>query len=265
MFSRFQLVFKYICYYLTASSGRGHGTHSPFIFQFITQVLNDRQHYDAYEKAERLRQRLLQDTTIIKVDDYGAGSSVDKSNRRSISSIEGNAVKSKKYGQLLYRMVKYYQPATILELGTSLGITTSYLAIANPNAKLITIEGAKEIASVAKQNFKTSELHNVELVEGNFNHTLSPVVCGLSSIDFAFIDGNHRQEPTERYFQQLLLKINDNTIFVIDDIHRSREMEEAWEVIQQHPSVRCSVDLFFIGIIFFRTVFREKQHFKIRF
>jgi predicted O-methyltransferase YrrM len=95
--------------------------------------------------------------------------------------------------------------------------------------------------------------------------TLSDALDKLTTVDFAFVDGNHRQEPTERYFQQILTKINNDSIIIFDDIHWSREMEQAWETIKKHPSVCCTVDLFFIGIVFFREEFRENQHFKIRF
>lgn len=271
MYSRLQLVAKYLNYYFTASSGKGHGIHSPFVFDFITKVLNDKAVYPAYDKVESLRKRLLNDKTILEIEDFGAGSSVAKTNlpagqagQRSIAFIAKHAAKSKKWGQLLFRMVKYYQPKTILELGTSLGITTSYLSLAKSDAKLITMEGACEIAKVAKQNFRTLELQHVELIEGNFDDKLSSIIYQLSSIDFAFIDGNHRREPTERYFQELLSKINNDSILVFDDIHWSREMEAAWDTIKKHPAVSCSIDLFFIGIIFFRKEFKEKQYFKIR-
>ena len=265
MYSPLQLAIKYFNYWITASNGKGHGMHSPFVFEFITKILNDRTAYTEYEKVEALRDQLLNDTTVLEVEDFGAGSVIDKKSKRSISSIAKNATKPKKFGQLLFRMVKRYQPKTILELGTSLGITTSYLSLAKPDARLITMEGSKEIADVAKQNFNAIELKNVELIEGNFDNTLSSVVRGLPSVDFSFIDGNHRQEPTERYFKELLAKTNNNSILVFDDIHWSSEMEAAWETIKNNAAVTCSIDLFFIGIVFFRKEFKEKQHFVIRF
>lgn len=265
MYSPFQLTAKYIKHWITASNSEGHGMHSPFVFEFITKVLNDKTVYPEYEKVETLRTQLLNDNTILEVDDFGAGSVIDKKNKRSISSIAKNAAKPKKFGQLLFRMVKYYQPATILELGTSLGITTSYLSLATPGARLITMEGSKEIADVAKQNFKALGLRNVELIGGNFDDTLSSVVRGLSAVDFVFIDGNHKEEPTVRYFRELLTKTNNDSILVFDDIHWSSEMEEAWETIKNNSAVTCSIDLFFIGIVFFRKEFKEKRHFAIRF
>lgn len=265
MYSKPQLLLKYIQYYFTASNGKGHGMHSPFVFDFITKILNDKTVYPECEKVEALRNQLLNDDTVLEVEDFGAGSVIDKKNKRSISSIAKNAAKSKKFGQLLFRMVRYYQPALVLELGTSLGITTSYLSLAKPGARLITMEGSKEIANAAKKNFKNLEIKNVELIEGNFDNTLSSVVCGLSSVDFSFIDGNHRKEPTVRYFKELLTKTNKNSIVVFDDIHWSSEMEAAWETIKNNAAVTSSIDLFFIGIVFFRKEFKQKQHFAIRF
>jgi predicted O-methyltransferase YrrM len=265
VYSSLQLAAKYFQYYLTASNGSGHGTHSPFIFEFISKVLKDRQQYPAYNKIELLRKALLKDPAILEVEDYGAGSSVDKANQRSVSSIAKHAAKPPKYGQLLFRMVQYYNPHTILELGTSLGITTAYLSVANPVAELITIEGSPDIASKAKKNFQTLGLQNILVVEGNFDTELSQIVSPLSSIDLAFIDGNHRREPTENYFAQLLPKINNDSILVFDDIHWSRDMEQAWATIKDHPATRASIDLFFMGIVIFRREFIEKQHFVIRF
>jgi predicted O-methyltransferase YrrM len=265
VYNHFQLGLKYLRYYLTASNGKGHGMHSPFIFHFITQVLNDKKQYSEYETVEALRNEMLQDENVLNIQDFGAGSFITKTNQRTIASIAKNAAKPKKFGQLLFRMVKAYQPEIILELGTSLGITTSYLSLAKPNARLITMEGANEVAEIASKNFKESGLTNITIEQGNFDNTLPAIINGLSTIDFAFIDGNHRQHPTENYFHQLLSKINNDSILIFDDIHWSKEMEAAWDTIKSHPSVRCTVDLFFIGIVFFRPEFHEKQHFTIRF
>lgn len=265
VYTRFQLLKKYLHYYFAASNGRGHGIHSPFVFDFITTVLNDRQSYPAYGQVEDLRSRLQKDPTLLHVQDFGAGSVSGSSRQRSIAAITANAAKPKKYGQLLYRMVKKYQPATILELGTSLGITTAYLSLGAPEARLITMEGSPEIAAAAKRNFEGLQLSSPELVEGNFDETLAPVLAGLPLIDFVFVDGNHRREPTERYFEQLLPHCGDQTILIFDDIHWSQEMEEAWATICSHQRVRCTIDLFFIGIVLLRPEFREPQHFAIRF
>src|SRR5258706_382203 len=203
MYSPLKTVFKYLQYYLTASNGRGHGVHSPFVFEFITEILNDTTRYGDYRQVEDLRKELLKNKAIIQVNDLGAGSVASKTDQRTIASIARNAAKPEKFGQLLYRMAKYYRPATILELGTSLGITVSYLAKANPGAKIVTLEGSKEIVTVARKNFQTLGLQHIEIIEGNFDDILSAAINRFPSIDFSFIDGNHRLQPTIRYFEMI--------------------------------------------------------------
>jgi predicted O-methyltransferase YrrM len=264
MYSRFELALRYFAYYFTASNGKGHGMHSPFVFDFITKILNDKTGYSDYDKVEAIRKKLLYDETKLKIEELGAGSTSGKSNLRSVASIARHAVKSKKYGQLLYRIIKYYQPKTIIELGTSLGVTSAYLSLANPNSKIFTLEGSPQIAAIAKQNFGILGLQNVELVNGNFDYTLPAVLYQIPAVDLVFVDGNHRKEPTENYFHWLLSKLHNDTILIFDDIHWSREMEEAWGHIKSHLAVRCSIDLFFLGIVFFRQEFKARQHFKIR-
>lgn len=265
MYSAFTIARKYLHYYFTSLNSKGHGTHSPFVFDFITKVLNDKTVYPEYKAVESLRNQLMGDETVIEVEDFGAGSSVSKTNTRSIASIAKHAAKSPKLGQLLFRIVRKYQPKAILELGTSLGITTSYLSLAKPGTQLHTLEGAKTIADVAVKNFKELGFQNIFLTNGNFDDTLAGVLNRMPPVDFAFIDGNHRQEPTERYFNQILPCLHNDSILVFDDIHWSREMETAWNNIKNHEKVRCSIDLFFMGIVLFRKEFREKQHFSVRF
>ncbi|MBK5273022.1 MAG: SAM-dependent methyltransferase, partial [Bacteroidia bacterium] len=160
MYSRTLLGLKYLRYYLTASNGKGHGIHSPFIFHFINNVLNDKNYYLEFDLIEDTRRELLKDQTDLFVEDFGAGSSLSKTNKRTIASIARNAAKHKKYSRLLFRIVKEYKPNTILELGTSLGISTSYLAAGLPSANVITIEGASEAANIARINFKKLQLQN---------------------------------------------------------------------------------------------------------
>jgi predicted O-methyltransferase YrrM len=265
MYSAFKLALKFLGYWLKASNGKGHGVHSPFVFDFITHVLNDKKAYYCYEPVENLRQELLSDERVLTIEDFGAGSHTNARKKRSIQSIARNALKPKKYGQLLFRIANYYQPAQLLELGTSLGITSAYLASANSHAKLLTLEGAPEVAAVATSNFTKLALENITVITGNFDETLQPALDAMKTIDLAFIDGNHREEPTVRYFKQLLSHCRENTILVFDDIHWSEEMERAWESIKANEQVLLSIDLFFIGLIFFKKEFKVKQHFMIRF
>ena len=265
MYSSFELAFKYLNYWLTSSNGKGHGVHSPFVFDFIKNVLNDEREFDCFQTIEALRASLKSDDTEINVPDFGAGSRKNLDNKRKISAIANSSLKPKKYSQLLFRIIHQYKPKTILELGTSLGITTSYLSFANPASSIITMEGAPEVANVARNNFSRLALSNIKVIEGNFDDNLPAVINQLTTIDFAFIDGNHRKQPTINYFNQLAKISTESTILIFDDIHWSKDMEAAWNEIKQHPSVTLTIDLFFIGLVFFRKEQKVKEHFSIRF
>lgn len=264
MYSATALAKKYLHYFFSASNGKGHGVHSPFVFDFIKFVKNDKRQYDCYKTIEAIRKELLQDKRIIEVEDFGAGSTVIKTNNRVVYKMAQSSLKPKRFAQLLCRMVQYYKPAVMLELGTSFGITSCYIAKGNVAGKLYTLEGAPSIAAIARHNFERLGIQNVQLTEGSFDKTLQPLLTSLQQIDFAFVDGNHKKEPTLHYFDELLKRSTDQTILIFDDIHWSREMEEAWAIIKNNDAVTLSIDLFFIGIIFLRKDFKVKQHFTVR-
>ncbi len=265
IYNSWQVAIKYFKYYLAASNGKGHGMHSPFVYDFIRNVLNDKQQFPEYEVVEKLRLQLLERKEEVEVEDFGAGSGISNSKKRVVASIARHAVKSKKYSQLLFRIVRKYRPEQVIELGTSLGVSTSYFSLANPSASIITIEGSPAIAKIAKQNFDQLGFNNIKLLVGNFDTVLPTILNEKSEIQFAFIDGNHQYESTVQYFKALLPAIQNDSVVILDDIHWSSGMEKAWEEIGKHKQVKCTIDLFFFGLVFFREEFREKQHFRIRF
>ncbi len=265
MYSSFQLVKKYFNYYFKAQNGKGHGVHSPFVFDFIIHVLNDKEEYGPYSKMESVRKQLLKNNEEVEVEDFGAGSAIIPFKNRIVKEIAASSLKTKKYAQLLFRVAKYYHPKTIVELGTSFGISTGNLASTNPGSNVYTFEGAQNIAKIANENFKNLGLKNIVLIEGDFEKTLSLMEDKIEKIDLLFIDGNHRKKPTLDYFKFFLKKSTADSVFIFDDIHWSREMEEAWKIIQENDAVTLTIDLFFIGIVFFSKDFIVKQHFSIRF
>ena len=242
------------------SAKTAHGIHSPFVFELYNEAINKKGNYYSFDKIELLRRKLLISNKEIEVTDLGTG----KSGRRMLSEIAERSAKDKKYCELLFRIAYYFKPNNILELGTSLGISTCYLASANPTSKVITIEGCPNTANEAKKNFESLGLNNIETVVGDFDSVLASVLSPQSSVDLIFIDGNHKKIPTLNYFNQLLEHTTNDSVFVFDDIHWSDEMDEAWETIKSHPKVSVTVDLFFLGLVFFRKE-QAKENFTIRF
>ncbi|MFY8003350.1 MAG: O-methyltransferase [Chitinophagaceae bacterium] len=261
-----ELGYKYLRYLFTSANGKGHGIHPPFVFELVTKVLNDNRSFYAFSAIENLRKELQNNSSVITIQDFGAGSRVYKSNERKIKDIAHSSLKAKKYGQLLFKLVDFYKPKTIVELGTCLGTTTAYLASANHAAKVYTFEGAQSIAAIAEKNFQQLNIQNIHQVLGNFDETVPKWLEATKPvIDFAFLDGNHSFEPTVRYFNALIPFLQNNSLVVVDDIHWSEGMEKAWYTIQQHPSVTLTIDLFSVGLVFFRKEQLAKQHFIIRY
>lgn len=265
MYNSWQLGMRYLHYRWRATGRKGHGIHSPFVFELVTQVFNDDRQFYAYETIEQQRQLLLNNHTEVGVEDFGAGSGAGAPANRKISAVAARSLKPAKYARLLFRLVQHYRCRHVLELGTCLGITTSYLAAASTAVQVTTLEGASAYARKAGEVFRQLDLENIRLVEGNFDVTLPGVLSASPPWDFIFIDGNHRLEPTIRYFELILTHAHAGTVFVFDDIHWSSEMEQAWQVIKDHPAVTLTIDLFFIGIVFIRPEQRAKEHFIIPF
>ena len=253
-------VYQYILYLLR--SFHLHGIHSPFVYHLNEKIFKEKAKFYAFDEVESIRAKLLLTSKIIHVNDLGAGSQVNNSNKRSIQEIAKSALKKPKKAQLLFRIVEHFRPQKILELGTSLGISTAYMAKANPNAIIHTIEGSEEIAKIAAVNFKKLNVENITQVVGHFNAVLSNSLEKLQKVNMCYVDGNHKKQPTLDYFHQILPYTNEQSILIFDDIYWSREMTEAWKLIQQHQSVSITIDLFEFGIVCFKGD-QAKEHFTV--
>jgi predicted O-methyltransferase YrrM len=229
-------------------------------------VVNDKKPKPDYKKINFLCHQLQTDIADIEVIDFGAGigNQENPSYLKSVSSIFKNNSIQTKYGELLYRLVKRLQPLNIFELGTSLGISTAYMSLAAPDASITTIEGCKGIAEKAAENFTRLKITNIKQETGSFDSLLETTLNNIPQIDFAFIDGNHRKEPTLRYFESCLEKSHNDTVLIFDDIHWSEDMNEAWNIICSHKSVSLTLDLFQFGIVFFKKEL-SKQDFIISY
>ena len=258
----FQFITDYIKHRLTAKSR--HGTHSPFVYKLADEVIYDFTDKSEYKNIEEQRKKLFNDDSIITVTDLGAGSHLNKNRTKKVSQIAKNALKSPRLAKLIYRLAKNINPKSAIELGTCLGITTAYLAKTSADTAVITIEGCPQTAEVAKKNFEDLNLENIELHVGNFDMILPDIIAKQPSLDFVYIDGNHRKDATLNYFNWCLPKVNEDSLLIFDDIYWSEGMKEAWAEIKNHPDVTVTVDLFWIGLVYFKKG-QAKEHFKLKF
>lgn len=293
MFKRFKIAVRFVQFYFRAKTK--YSVHSPFVFQFVEDVLEDDRTFYVFRDAEILRGELLNSKEVVEVEDFGAGSHVSGLTKtRKVSAIGQSALSPTFQCEWLFRIAQMTKPLTIIELGTSLGVSTLYITEGSPRtATVLTLEGSKEIAALARRNFDwyydtflkmglsrnnpevldlavydkniqtAFEKNKIQIIVGKFEDTLQTALNQLVKLDFAFIDGNHRREPTLDYFQKCLAHAHEGTVLIFDDIHWSTDMESAWADIKEHPSVRLTVDLFWCGIVFFRNENKEKEHFSL--
>lgn len=256
-----RLIYQYLHYLLHARTH--HGIHSPFVYNLITNVLRDKRQFYAFEEIGQVRKDIGKSDELIILSEYGAPSKT-MATQRTLASIVRKASLRPKYGKLLFRLANYFQPVNILEIGTGLGISTAYIALAKRNANMITIEGEEELAEEAQLTFDQLDIDHVTIKTGPFSKELPAALEELSSLDFAFIDGNHRYQATLDYFYQCKSIAHNGTILVFDDIRWSSEMMEAWQTIVRDQSVTLSIDLFFVGIVFFNQEL-SKEHYTLRY
>lgn len=239
-----------------------HGVHSPFVFELVEDVFDPASYY-IFEVIEALRGILMVTDKSINITDFGAGSNFGNAHKKPIRKIARHALSPPEDLQMIYRLIKHLQLQNIVEIGTSLGISSAYLASAVSPASMYTLEGCKETAKVAQMNWKKLGIDNIKLIEGEFSKTLPETLTRLERVDLVYFDGNHRYEPTMEYYNLCIEKADENSVFIFDDIYWSREMTKAWNEIKTRQEVTLTIDLFNLGIVFFRSK-QPKQHFRIK-
>lgn len=244
---------KRMTYFLCARHGKGFGVHSPFFYDFVMRVMRNKKVSSIVLDIENIRKRNLHDGRIIDIVDLGAGSVKMKNNtKRKISDIAKYSTVPGKYGLLLYNLSSAFGNKSIIELGTSLGMSTMYMAAGNPEAVVYSIEGCESTAAVAKENIQLAGVDNIRQLTGNFDDVLPELCRSGICPGLVFIDGNHTKEPTLDYFN-MIADISDNdTVIAIDDIDCSTGMEEAWKTIAADDRVTSTADLGRMGIVFFK-------------
>ena len=258
--SYLRIVYKFFKHFLTARHTGGFGVHSPFMFKFINIVLAEKHPFYVFNKIEKVRESLKLNKRILDVVDFGTGDN----RRRTVSDIAFNSLKSKRHAQLLYRIIRYCGAKNVLELGTSLGVTTAYLASVNESIRCYSMEGSADIATVAAENFRSLGINNITLIVGNIDESLPEFLSHSEALDFVFVDANHRSEAVLNYVNLIIPQLHNASVLVVDDIYWSVDMEFAWSQIKNLSQVTSTIDLFHFGIVFF-NVDLNKKHYKVRY
>lgn len=260
-------ILSYIKHLLTAWNSTGEGIHSPWLFYIVRMLMRDENRYYCWSAIERRRHLLTECRDTISVTDYGTGGSPEgKEMRRRVCDIARTQLESPKIAQLLFRLAVFlgseeHRALEILELGTSLGITTAYLASADSRNHVVTLEGSEAVAAIAEKNWRALGLKNIACETGKIDDTL--YIYARKKLDLVFIDANHTYDATMRYADYLLPRLTEKGILIVDDIYYSEEMARAWEALKADKRVTTSMDLYDAGLLFVDPHYLKK-HYKIR-
>jgi predicted O-methyltransferase YrrM len=257
------LAFSYIKHLLIAKHNKGHGIHSPFIYELVSKVIHDKQYYSEYSYLNDIRKELISSSEIVDVVELGARSEHFLAGKRKISDMAVTSSVNRKIGRLLFRLVRFYKPGIVIELGTSVGISTIYLAKGNAASAIISLEGIKSLSSFADNLFERQGIRNIKVINGVFGEQLDKIATEFPAPGLVFIDGNHNYLATLDYFGYFC-SIMEEGIMVFDDIRWSEGMRKAWHTIVNDARAHVTIDLFFMGIVVRRKSITP-GHYCIRF
>ena len=186
---------KYIKFLLKATNQ--HGVHSPFVYDLVTKCFYDKAWYGDYKELE-----------IIRKDNL-----------------------SKKKSRLLFRVVKYFKPNSVVVFGKKKDVINNTILLAQPEAKIM----------------NEDDWPDYEVVK---------------PFDLIYFNSADKADYLKALVYLLGTTTND-TVWIFNNIHRSEDFSEVWKTIKRNKSVRMTIDLFFWGMVFFRTE-QAKEHFRIR-
>jgi len=262
--NQFWLIKNYLTF-LRKSRTRYH-IHSPFVFDLVEKVFKNKSANSELRKIDSYRKGLSKSKTVIETVDFGTGSHHEpySTSFQKVGDVVKLRSQRKAQAHLLHRLADYFQPENILEFGTAAGFSTAYIKSAIPKSRMVSMEGCASMADVASHTLNRLQINNVDIKIGHFEVLLPGVLQEMDSLDMVFFDGNHRKKPTIAYFNQCVELINENSLFIFDDIHWSPGMEDAWRAIKKDERVSTTIDLFWLGLVFFRKG-TPKQDFIIRY
>lgn len=254
----------YLRHLLTARSTAGHGVHSPYVYDLLTKVVRSRTDVKIVSQVESLRREMLSDKRSIMVTDLGAGSVTRAGGERRVSEIAGTAALPAREAGLLARMVAALTGSAsqdtgsasrgtgiILELGTSLGISTLALALAAPTRRVITVEGCPSLAAIARENLRKHGASNAEIMTMEFSTALERLKGDGMTVSFAFIDGNHKGSALTEYVSKIAA-MGEEMIIVADDIRLTKEMFLTWKSIAASGIAPVTMETLRLGIFFLK-------------
>lgn len=248
---------KSVLLYRSIRYRKGYGVHSPFVFNLITKVINERCSYYSFYDIELLRKQLLfREQEIVYPDRQQKG----RVRRRTIGEIVAREAIKPKHGALLFRLANYFKSKKILQLGPSMGLSTLYLTSYAPDLDCIALENVPEFATIARMAFEKEGKNPVDLRTGAYTELLPKALEDMESPDFIFFNTLYEQHNNVWLFNECMKHVHEDTVFVLEGIKASRKMRELWQDICARPDVTVTIDLYSMGIVFFNKRLHKRDY-----
>ncbi|WP_197494104.1 O-methyltransferase [Lewinella sp. 4G2] len=215
----------------------------------------------AFDRVESYRNQLLGSTEIVDFKVFGSDDT------ETISNVCKAATSPKIWARLIYALASEFEAKKVLEIGTNLGVSGSYLLEAlrhNSDSQLVTMEGMPRYVEISRNQFKaiTNE-DRFEVIEGKYEDTFDDMIDRHQDFDLLFIDGNHQKGPTLEYYEKLLKVSTRPSVWIFDDIYWTNGMKEAWDIIRQNPETSYSIDLYKTGLVVVDPSVSVPKHFAL--
>ena len=204
--------------------------HSPFVYDFMKKVLYDHGSNRDYDLMLRIS-RLLD------------GKKFPTRSRR-------------KEARLLYRLVRFFEPETVLTFGQLSALNTSALALGNLQTKVY-LEQSPDFL----ETLNSMGVVNVNLIRHNENKEEQFERENTGFVYYSFDDFG---EDTWNNLEDGFGEVDEDTVLIFEGIHHSHRTEAAWEAIKANEDVTLSIDVYSIGMVFFREGI-EKQDFVLKY
>ena len=219
----------------------GHGVHSPFVFDLITTVIEEKRFYYCYERLKLVRESLLENRDRVVFNNRGY----------TVNEFLKRFCFSEREDMLLFRLANRFQPRTIYIHGCDLGLAPLYLTSWSEGAVCTVIESEPSLAAIAQ---KTIVEHPSASID--FHTSFNPENTENRIFDFIVLGKTFSIDA----FESFLPYINDNSIIVISDIHSSEKNRKIWKRICVAPKVTVTIDLYSLGIVFFNPKLHRKTY-----
>jgi hypothetical protein len=127
--------------------------------------------------------------------------------------------------QSLYKIICYFEPKSILTIGAK-PFEKEIITLANPKATI-------------------------------------DIALDSAIYDCIYIHSQEFQFITNERIEQMLNTSENNSFWILEDIHANPAAEALWKTLKQNPKVTVTVDTYHFGLVFFRRE-QVKEHFIIR-